>query len=412
MTWRIDGPQGKEAQKIKYLLPRYTRGKGLDIGCGTEKAFPHFIGVDNGHHFGTDAADVVCEADDLSQFEDGSMDFVFSSHALEHMPDMQKALNEWGRVIKPGGCLCLYVPSANLYPICGEPGANPDHKHDIYPGEIPTLMAKTPYAWDQVIKEERDGGNEYSLFEVYRKISDDALAEYVHEGFPRGKTVCICRFGGFGDMLQTAAILPRLKEQGYHVTIMTTPKGQGILQHDPHVDDWYIVDTDQVPNGELNAFWKAQAKRFTKFINLSESIEGHLLAMPGRINHSWPHEVRKKRLNANYMDWTAELAGVQFKACQLFYPSRAEFDRAEKAMGDDHFDIVWALAGSSCHKVYPHQDAVIARVMLDMPEARIFLVGDFACKLLEQGWELEKRIIMLSGEQEIRDTLTMAVTSH
>ena len=50
MAWRLEDPQGNEAAKIKYEIVPYTRGQGLDIGCGPFKAFPHFIGVDNGHH--------------------------------------------------------------------------------------------------------------------------------------------------------------------------------------------------------------------------------------------------------------------------------------------------------------------------------------------------------------------------
>jgi ADP-heptose:LPS heptosyltransferase len=422
MTWSIDTSCGFESRKIKYLLPRYTRGRGLEIGCGQEKAYAHFIGVDNGHHFGKGAADIVCEADDLAMFAADSMDFVFSSHVLEHMTDMRKALNEWGRVIKPGGFLVLYVPSADHYPRCGEEGANPDHKHDIYKGDIPRLMSQTPFAWDQIVKEERSEGDEYSLFEVYLKIANDPAEEYAHREQPMGKTACVVRYGGFGDMLQAAAVLPELKKLGYHVTVMTTPKGQEILQHDPNVDDFYLQDPDQVPNNELPAFWAMQAKRFDKFVNLSESIEGYLLAMPGRTNHAWPLEVRQQKLNCNYMDWTAALAGVTFKPCRLFYPTDEELIAAQSLLNrhvkpmtegemywSHNFNIVWALAGSSIHKFYPHMDQVIARVMLEIPQARIFLTGDYACKLLEQGWEQEPRVVLLSGEQSIRDTLSLAL---
>jgi ADP-heptose:LPS heptosyltransferase len=411
MTWTPDGPQGFESRKIKYLLPRYTRGRGLEIGCGQEKAFPHFIGIDNGHHFGKGAADIMGEADDLSMFGNDSMDFVFSSHVLEHMVDMLKALTEWGRVIKPGGYLCLYVPSADLYPRSGEPGANLDHKHDIYRGDIPLLMSETGFSWDQVVKEERSAGNEYSLFEVYRKVSNEPAEEYLHVSPPKGKTACVVRYGGFGDMLQAAAVLPELKKLGYHITVMTTPKGQEILRNDPNVDDWYIQDQDQVPNHELPAFWREQAKRFDKFVNLSESIEGHLLALPGRMNHSWPLELRQKKLNCNYMEWTAALAGVTFKPCRLFYPSTSEYTAALKALDPTEFNILWALAGSSCHKFYPHMDEVVARVLTEIPKARITFVGDYACKLLEQGWEEEPRINCRSGEMSIRETLAMALVS-
>jgi ADP-heptose:LPS heptosyltransferase len=415
VTWSPDGPQGFESRKIKYLLPRYTRGRGLEIGCGMEKAFPHVIGIDNGHHFGQGAADFLCEADDLSLFADGSMDFVFSSHVLEHMADMQAALNEWCRVLKPGGYLCLYVPSANLYPKCDEPGANPDHKHDIYPGDIERLLDDSPYWFRQVECEERGEGIEYSLFEVYLKLTteDDSDADCLtlpvkaKRNRPE-KTACVCRFGGFGDMLQASVVFPQLKAEGFHLTVMTTPKGRDVIRHDPHVDDWYIVDQDQVPNSELTAFWAEQATRFDRFVNLSESIEGHLLAIHGRANHAWPHVVRKKRLNLNYHEWTAELAGVEFKPTTLFWPTDDEMAEARARIEEGCFSVLWALAGSSIHKFTPHQDAVIARMLLDMPQVRIYLVGDLACQLLEQGWEEEPRVVCLSDKLSIRATLALA----
>lgn len=411
MTWTIDGPQGFESQKIKYLLPKYTRGKVLEIGCGMEKAFPHFIGYDNGHHFGeATAADVHGDAADLSQFKDNSFDAVFSSHVLEHMVDMQAALAEWCRVLKPEGYLCLYVPSANLYPRCGEYGANPDHKHDIYPGDIETMLLSLPIDMPFVEGVERGQGNEYSLFEVYKK---DPVFTYVESSELDKKTACVCRFGGFGDMLQSAVVFPQLKAEGYHVTVMTTPRGQNVIAEDPNIDDWYIVDEDQVPNGELCAFWAAQAERFDKFVNLSESIEGTLLALPGRTNHDWPFAVRKKRMNLNYHEWTAELAGVPFTPCPLFYPTEDEYIGAVDLLADGgkdnwHFNVLWALSGSSQHKFTPHQDAVMARMLLEFPEVRIFLVGDEACQILEQGWEDEPRVVLLSGEMNIRETLALA----
>lgn len=415
MTWSAETSQGFESRKIKYLLPRYTRGRVLEIGCGMEKAFPHFIGYDSGHHFGQGAADVVGDAADLSLFADESLDAVFSSHVLEHMEDMQAALNEWARVIKPGGYLCLYVPSANLYPKCGEPGANPDHKHDIYPNDVISMLDDSPYWFVQMECEERGQDNEYSLFEVYQKLKTEDGTDADSVTIPikpkigaQQKTACVCRFGGFGDMLQAAVVFPGLKAAGYHITVMTTPKGMDVIHYDKYVDDWYIVDNDQVPNNELVPFWRVQAERFDRFINLSESIEGNLLALPGRMNHSWPYEVRKKHLNVNYHEFTAELAGVPFKPCQLFYATPDEKETARNSVGKYHFEIMWALAGSSCHKFTPHQDAVIARIMLDMPEARVTLVGDLACQILEQGWESEKRVVCLSDKLTIRETLALA----
>ena len=406
MAWDINDPQGFESRKIKYLLPRYTRGRVLEIGCGVEKAFPHFIGYDSGHHFGKGAADIVGDATNLSLFADQSFDALFSSHVLEHMPDMQAALDEWTRVIKVGGYICLYVPSANLYPKCGEPGANPDHKHDIYPQDLPRLFANSPYGWTVHLNEERGQDYEYSILLIAEKRSDKQLVMNNEVNGERSKTACIVRYGGFGDMLQTASILPQLKQSGYHITVMTTPKGHDIIRHDPYVDDWYIQDHDQVPNNELGLFWSEQSKRFDLFVNLSESIEGTLLAIPGRINHSWSQSVRHRMLNKNYFEFTAQLAGVDAKPVKLFYPTDEE--RQEMQTNTDEFNIVWSLAGSSIHKFSPHMDAVIARILLDIPNARIHLVGDEACQLLEQGWQNEPRIERTSGKLSIRQTLTLA----
>ena len=58
MVWNINDPQGNEAAKVKYEIVEFTRGSGLDLGCGPFKLYPHFIGVDNGHHWGTQGADI------------------------------------------------------------------------------------------------------------------------------------------------------------------------------------------------------------------------------------------------------------------------------------------------------------------------------------------------------------------
>lgn len=45
----------------------------------------------------------------------GSQDAVHASHVLEHVPDAIASLREWFRVLRPGGCLLIFVPHAFLY---------------------------------------------------------------------------------------------------------------------------------------------------------------------------------------------------------------------------------------------------------------------------------------------------------
>ena len=85
-----------ESAKIKWELVEYTRGRGLDLGCGMHRPFPHFLGVDNCLDFGenTVASIRVETVEDLSMFADRSMDFIFSSHCLEHISDYTACLQE------------------------------------------------------------------------------------------------------------------------------------------------------------------------------------------------------------------------------------------------------------------------------------------------------------------------------
>lgn len=434
--WRIDDPQGDEAAKCIWDVIEYVRGTGLDVGCGPRKALPSMIGVDSTKDtalFGIDMTpdNVVDDASYLPMVPDGRLDYVFSSHLLEHIVDYEAALAEWWRILKVGGHLVLYLPHRDHYPNIGQPGANIDHKHDFVAEDIiaamNTIARRAEDGFDVLVNEVRAERNEYSFLLVIKKelpraADDTRLHTYCN---PRPvKTACISRYGGFGDMIQMSALLPTLKQQGYHVTVNTTPAGMEIVKHDPHIDRFMLQDVDQVPNPSLPDFWASQARRFDKFIQLSESIEGTLLAMPGRANHAWPHGVRKVELNRNYLEWCAQLAELPYSSDARFYPSPDEVTAAtqfrqtvSRAMNPDLmigqagqpvFTIMWALSGSSVHKFYPHMDAVVARILTDLPRAVIVFTGDEPCQLLEQGWELEPRVYRLSGKQTIRETLSLA----
>jgi ADP-heptose:LPS heptosyltransferase/SAM-dependent methyltransferase len=436
MVWRIEDPQGNEAAKVKYEIVQYTRGKVLDLGCGPLKAFPHFVGVDSCKDTGLFGIamkpDVVIDdCADLSYFESGIADAVFSSHLLEHIPDYRKALAEWWRVLKVGGYLVLYLPHKDLYPNVGTAGANPDHKHDFTPDQVMDGIANAACVQLTGVRfhrcEDRAEGMEYSFLVVAEKLADPIVHLAFRDPKP-AKTACVVRYGGFGDMLQAANILPQLKREGYHVTMMTVPAGEDILRHDPHVDAFFIQDKDQVANDELAAFWAVQAKHFDKFINLSESVEGTFLAYPGRSNHGWPQKARHVLLNRNYLEFTALIAELPYMSEARFYPTDEERDSAArffararlKAAGYAQaptgpanvpatFNIVWALAGSSPHKFYPHQDEVIEQILRAHRDVTISLVGDEACRLLETGWEEHPRVHCLSGKLSIRETLALAV---
>lgn len=82
--------------------------KFLHIGCGY-KYIPGFIHIDARK---LPHVDYVTSADKLDMFQDNSVDLIYNCHILEHFErnDIEKVLEEWYRVLKPGGILRTAVP--------------------------------------------------------------------------------------------------------------------------------------------------------------------------------------------------------------------------------------------------------------------------------------------------------------
>jgi predicted SAM-dependent methyltransferase len=96
--------------------------KYLHIGCGNTILPPPFENLDTRQLPGVDH---ISEAFPLS-FEDNTFDLVYSSHVLEHFKksETQSVINEWVRVLKPGGTIRLSVPSLEalikIYELSGD----------------------------------------------------------------------------------------------------------------------------------------------------------------------------------------------------------------------------------------------------------------------------------------------------
>ncbi len=96
------------------IITHYTSGLGCEIGPGVNPQCPkeRTVFVDRyrqyipGHPI---ALDTQADAADLP-FCDDAFDFLFSSHALEHCPDTLRVLENWCRVLRPGGLLILRLP--------------------------------------------------------------------------------------------------------------------------------------------------------------------------------------------------------------------------------------------------------------------------------------------------------------
>ena len=111
---------GGASHAIFPLALRFCRGFGIDIGAGFWP-LPGSVAIDS--HRGLGLGKIVAD------FEDSSLDYVFSSHCLEHIEHWQTALVEWVKKLKPGGIIFLYLP----HPDCeiwhpGSPFVGDGHK--------------------------------------------------------------------------------------------------------------------------------------------------------------------------------------------------------------------------------------------------------------------------------------------
>lgn len=375
MTWnpKIDSSH-KELGKIYWLVVPYTRGKVLDLGSGPTRWFGHWTTLDSGADFkGQRVADITADAFKRLPFEDATWDAVVASHVIEHAADYAKALAEWWRVVKPGGNLVLYWPHPDHYPRVGQPGANPDHKVDLTPQMVHGAMAALG-GWDLVEDETRTGGEEYSQFQVYTKRGGGE--QRIIPWRKPTKSALVSRYGGFGDAIVAASVLPGLKAAGYTVTMNTSERGADVLKHDPNIDRWMLQDTDQVPNENLGEYWSALRERYDYIVNLNGSVEGTLLTLPGATEDERPEPVRRKMLDKNYLEVTHDLAGVPHDFAPRFYATDVERDRVARLIGDAPRPwVLWIIAGSSPHKMWPYLPQMAVRFLYDF-EGTLILAGD------------------------------------
>ncbi len=419
MTHDPSAPYMNEADKVAAIAVPYLQGRTVELGVGMRKIWPSVIGVDNAGTFGANtAADVRCDIRDLSMFADASFDNVVSSHALEDFApeDVPNVLREWTRILRPGGHLVLYVPSANLYPKVGEPGANPAHKSNFWPGDIEKLLRDMPgVGWELLESEERDEANEYSLY-IVAKRRESGWIENVWQRHPGGRKRClIIRYGGIGDMIQMSSILPQLKAMDYHITVNARTETQSVIAHDPNIDAIIAQATDFVPNQQLGPYWAELGTRYDRVINLCESIEGALLQLNERLPAQYPDAVRRKLYGTvNYLERTHLLADVPFAPAPRFFETPEERRWAYEQKREPA--VLWAINGSAPHKVWPWVHIVCAWLLQRTP-AHIYLTADGGIgktlqdaiveKLREEG-ELLANVHPMAGKWSTRQALAFA----
>ena len=120
---------GNASQFAIPFAVHFCKGYGYDIGfCKEEWKFPNAVGIDIGLNNGF-------HADNLP---DKEVDYIYSSHCLEHVIEWVKTLELWLSKLKKGGILFLYLPDfSQKY---WRPWNNRKHNHCFTPYILETFL--------------------------------------------------------------------------------------------------------------------------------------------------------------------------------------------------------------------------------------------------------------------------------
>jgi SAM-dependent methyltransferase len=142
--------EGNASQFAIAYAKHFCQGNGVDIGCNRQEwCFPGATGIDLNFKDGNDAY----------KFSYSDLDYVYSSHCLEHLPDWVTALDYWTSKLKVGGVLFLYLPHYNQE--YWRPWNNRKHLHVFTPVMIKDYMMARGYI--NIFNSERDINDSFMI---------------------------------------------------------------------------------------------------------------------------------------------------------------------------------------------------------------------------------------------------------
>jgi SAM-dependent methyltransferase len=136
--------EGFAAQFAFPFAKKVCTGIGVDVGCmKKEWSFPNSIPVDISFSDGLHALNLP-----------DNLDYIFSSHCLEHLDNWVTVLEYWYSRLKVGGHVFLYLPDMNSQ-IYWRPWHNRKHIHYLFP-ELLRLYGQDSHLWESYYVSQTD----------------------------------------------------------------------------------------------------------------------------------------------------------------------------------------------------------------------------------------------------------------
>lgn len=381
----------KEPREALYEFAGYMQGRGLAL---TEASL-----------FNPQARtpDVSCyetrNPNELDLFKDRTFDYIIIGDPLAtFLPEVREnVIQKATQLLKAEAYLLLALPTNTFDPSAVETAVTGA-------SHIPTRLCTTvPIVGDG------DDNDSWNLLVFQLDSKKSKLTT------PVARRVCISRLGAIGDMIQCTPLIRQLKKDGFHVTVNCSPYSAEVLKGNTNVDKVILQERNIIPNQELGKYWAYWRKRYHKYINLSETIEGPLLKVQGRRDYYTSKRWRSAECNVNYFKKIMECGGYTGESSlvpelNISARERSTARRILQSRGVDRktFVGIGVLNGSSHHKVYPILPAVLNDWLAANPDSCFLLLGDKHSN--KYAWEHPK-VINLCGQTSLREAFALVSIS-
>ena len=135
---------GKASTSVRLRINRKRMNRRLDIGPGTVR----IQGFETMNIVWSRTTDYILDASRRLPFRDNTFCLIHASHVLEHIAwyRVEQVLQEWVRILMPGGALEIWVPDA--YKVCKVViDAERGLANDIPDDWSPHNPHRSPYLW-------------------------------------------------------------------------------------------------------------------------------------------------------------------------------------------------------------------------------------------------------------------------
>ena len=381
---------------VRYRGVAYFNGKGLVFGAGADPPVNPSAKAPNQYSINIDPlpnpkVEVCSEVKDLDFFKLGAFNYVFAGINLGKSPTRVRDLSTLASLLKVGGHIVFHQ-------------LEEDWKMDQFLG-----MLERTGKWQTKDLQTRDG----QIFGVLKLLGPKG--SQILPIPPRTqKRACIVRYGAIGDLIILTPLLEELHRDGFHVTVNISPYGQEVLKYNPYIDNYIFQQREAIPNSDLGEYWNEWKGEYDRYINLSESLEGTLLKVEGRQDFFTTQVWRHSQVgDINYYDRTLALGGylhIKGKNGQLFFSKEEEKNALKVRRMWDSFDGgpkwvgMWAVKGSSPHKLYPILRQTIEDWVQQSPDRLFLLTGGPA----DKDWVFDHpQVISLVGEMGVREVFSL-----